>query len=69
MIQIDRENGRSLRNAVFAQAAPQPDAPALVVRGATRTYAELTGRARRWAAAITDVARGRRSRGGVFGYR
>jgi non-ribosomal peptide synthetase component F len=65
----DRENGKSLRANFLQQAASHPDRPALVVRGATRSYAELEDRARRWAAVITDACLDRPERVGLFAYR
>ena len=56
--------------AGFAQhAARSPDAEALTLAGRSYTYAELDETARRWAAAVTEAARGRPQRVGVFGSR
>jgi amino acid adenylation domain-containing protein len=41
----------------------------MVVRGVTRSYAELEDRARRWAAVITDACTDRPERVGLFAYR
>jgi amino acid adenylation domain-containing protein len=65
----DRENGSSLRANVLQQAARHPDRPAIVVRGATRSYAEIEDRARRWATVLTDACAGRPERVGLFAYR
>lgn len=65
----DRENGKSLRANFVRQAAQHPERPALVVRGATRSYAELDDRARRWAAVMIDACMDRPERVGLFAYR
>jgi amino acid adenylation domain-containing protein len=66
---LDREDGVSLRSGFLAHASARPDAPAVVVRGATRSYGELEAAARRWARAIVDAAPDRPQRVGLFAYR
>jgi amino acid adenylation domain-containing protein len=66
---FDRSDGRSLRSAFLQHASKRPDAPAVVVRGVTRSYAELETTARRWANAIIGIGRSRPERVGVFAYR
>ncbi len=66
---IDKVDGRSLRSGFLANAIATPDAPALVIQGTTRTYAELDSTARTWAAGICDALGRAPERVGVFGYR
>jgi amino acid adenylation domain-containing protein len=66
---IDRTDGRTLRSGFLKNASLRPDAPAVAVRGTTRTYAQLEETARRWAQAITDSLGRPAHRVGVFGYR
>jgi amino acid adenylation domain-containing protein len=47
----------------------RPDAPAIVVRGNVRTYAQMEGDARRWAQAITSACGRRPERVGLFAFR
>ena len=66
---LDRSDGISLRSGFLRHAESNPDAPAIVVRGVTRSYGELEATARRWANAII-VTRGRRpERVGIFAFR
>jgi non-ribosomal peptide synthetase component F len=46
---LDRSDGISLRSGFLRNAGERPDAPAVVVRGVTRSYGELEQVARRWA--------------------
>jgi amino acid adenylation domain-containing protein len=66
---LDRSDGPSLRAGFLRHAAASPDAPAIVVRGATHSYGEMEETARRWARAIVDACGGRPERVGLFGYR
>lgn len=66
---FDRSDGISLRSGFVLQASRQPDAPALMVRGQTRSYGDLEETARRWANAIVGASPSRPERVGVFGYR
>jgi len=66
---FDRSDGISLRSGFLAHASLHPDAPAVVVRGATLSYGELERCARRWANAIVGVCRSRPERVGLFAYR
>ena len=66
---LDAQDGRSLRSGFAARAAALPDAPALVVRGTTRTYGELDARARRLAAVLTAGGTRIPERVGIFAYR
>lgn len=65
----DRSDGVSLRSGFLRHAASTPDAPAVVVRGATRSYWELHEAASRWAAVLMDACGGRPERVGLFAYR
>lgn len=65
----DRADGPSLRSGFLRQVSSRPDAPAVVVRGVTRSYSDLHDHATRWAAAITNEHGGRPERVGVFAYR
>ena len=65
----DRADGASLRSGFLRNAQKSPAAPAVVVRGVTRSYGELESTARRWANAITGATGGRPERVGVFAYR
>jgi amino acid adenylation domain-containing protein len=65
----DRSDGPSLRSGFLRHAAERPDAPAVVVRGATRTYGELEAAASRWANAIVGAIGRRPERVGLFAYR
>ena len=60
---------RSLRSGFLQFAERTPEAPALVVKGVTRSYGELDATARTWARAILDAAGGPVARVGVFGSR
>ena len=66
---LDRSDGISLRSGFLRNAAERPDAPAVVVRGVTRSYGELEQVARRWANVIISVSRSRPERVGLFAYR
>lgn len=66
---FDRSDGRSLRSDFLRHASTRPDAPALVVRGATHSYGELEETARRWAAGIIEVSHSRPERVGLLAYR
>src|SRR5579862_4722151 len=66
---LDRADGPSLRTGFLRQAAAQPDAPAIVVRGATSSYGGTEETARRWAQAILDACGARPERVGLFAYR
>ena len=50
-------------------AALRPDAPAVTVRGVTRSYVELQDTASRWANAILGASKKRPERIGLFAYR
>src|SRR6185369_1177297 len=65
---VEKIDGPSLRREFLAQVNARPEAPALVVRGMTRTYAELDRSARCWAKAIVENCDAP-ERVGVFGYR
>lgn len=66
---IDRVDGPSLRSGFLRNVSLRPDAPAVMVRGSTKTYGELDDAARRWAQAIVGHLGRRADRVGVFGYR
>jgi amino acid adenylation domain-containing protein len=66
---LDRSNGPSLRAGFRRHAAATPDAPAVVVRGATYTYGQMDQTARRWARALMEARGGRPERVGLFAYR
>lgn len=66
---LDKVDGRSLRSGFLANAASQPDAPALVVQGVTRTYRELETTGRIWAHAIGQALGKTPERVGVFAHR
>src|SRR5579871_6619315 len=66
---FDRSDGISLRSRFLRSAQAQPDAPAIVVRGATRSYGALEETARRWAGAIVGSSRALPERVGLFAYR
>ena len=66
---LDRCDGPSLRTGFLRHAAAHPDAPAMVVRGATYSYGQLEETARRWASAIIEAGGGRPERVGLFAYR
>src|SRR5215831_10049030 len=67
---FDRSDGESLRSGFLRQARICPDAPALVVRGATYSYGQMEQHARRWASGILGISRRcRAERVGVFAYR
>ncbi len=66
---LDRADGPSLRSGFLRHASATPDAPAIVVRGATSSYGQMEDRARRWARAIVDAHGGRPGRVGLFAYR
>ena len=65
----DRSNGISLRSGFLHHAEKNPNAPAAVVRGITRSYGELHSMAATLAGAVTDAVGGRPERIGVFTYR
>jgi len=65
----DRQNGRSLRDGFLRHAERNPDAPAITVRGITRSYRELRDRAGGWATAILGACGRRPERVGLFAYR
>jgi amino acid adenylation domain-containing protein len=58
-----------LRKGFLRQAAAQPDAPAIVVRGQSHSYGQMEERARRWAGAILSACGERPERVGLFAYR
>jgi non-ribosomal peptide synthetase component F len=62
-------DGPSLRANFLRQAARYPSRPAVVVRGAVRSYAELDERARRWATILVENCPDRPERVGLFAYR
>jgi amino acid adenylation domain-containing protein len=66
---LDRSDGPSLRSGFLRHAAAQPDAAAMVVRGASCSYGQMEDTARRWARAIIEAAQGRPQRVGLFAYR
>lgn len=66
---LDRADGPSLRTGFWQHAQKQPDAPAVVVRGATKSYGELEHNARSWANAILSMCDSRPQRVGIFAYR
>jgi amino acid adenylation domain-containing protein len=66
---IDKADGRSLRSGFVRNAHLRPHAPALKVQGTVRTYEELDGTARRWAAAMCEVLGRAPERVGIFGHR
>jgi amino acid adenylation domain-containing protein len=67
-VRVEKVDGPSLRREFLAQVGSRPEAPALVVRGATRSYSELERSARIWAKAIVENCPAP-ERVGVFGYR
>jgi amino acid adenylation domain-containing protein len=52
---VDVTDGRSLRSGFLAHVRANADRPALVVKGAALSYAELDGRARAIAATVTQA--------------
>lgn len=66
---LDKTDGPSLRQGFLDAARLYADRPALVVKGTTRTYAELENTARTWAAAIVHRLDRTPARIGVFAYR
>ena len=65
----EQAGNRSLRSGFLEHALATPGAPALVVKGVTRSYGELDATARVWARGILEVAGGTARRVGVFGSR
>ena len=66
---VDKVDYRTLRSGFWHYAATTPDAPAMVVRGVTRSYGEVQQNALRWAGAIVGLLDRPASRIGVFAYR
>jgi amino acid adenylation domain-containing protein len=66
---VDAARSASLQSGFLRHASQQPNAPALVVQGVTRTYAELEHTARLWAQGIQEIAPSRPERVGLFAYR
>jgi len=66
---LDRSDGRSLRSAFLYHSQIRPDAPAIVVRGESRSYGQMEHNARCWARAITEVCGRRPERVGLFAHR
>jgi len=66
---LDRSDGPSLRSGFLRHAVLHPDAPAVVVRGASFSYGQMEESARRWARAIIEARGGRAERVGLFAYR
>jgi len=66
---IDRVDGRSMRSGFLLSASRFPDAPCLVVKGTTYSYADMEACARRWAGCIVRTLGRPARRVGVFGYR
>jgi amino acid adenylation domain-containing protein len=69
MPMIDKSEGVTLRSGFFAHADKNPAAPALVVRGETISYGQLSEKVRTWAQAILGLAGSPVARVGVFAYR
>ena len=65
----DRVNGRSLRTGFLRSAAARPDAPCLVIKGDTLSYADVEALARLWAQAIVGGIGRPARRVGVFASR
>lgn len=68
-MRLDRVDGRSLRSGFLRSASQFPDAPCLVVKGTTHSYAEVESTARRWAHGIVRSLGRPAARVGVFGSR
>jgi amino acid adenylation domain-containing protein len=68
-LMIDKTDGGSLRSGFVRQVNARPEAPALVVRGITKSYGELDHTARVWARAIQEAALRPPERVGVFAHR
>jgi amino acid adenylation domain-containing protein len=66
---LDKSDGNSLRSGFLRHAKLNPNAPAVVVRGVTRSYGELEVTASRWANAIITAHGYLPERVGVFAYR
>lgn len=69
MTHLDKTDGPSLRREFLNRVSLAPELPALVVRGITRSYADLDTAARTWANAIVQNCSVLPERIGVFGYR
>lgn len=66
---VDKVDYRTLRSGFWQYAGTTPDAPAMVVRGVTRSYGEVQQNALRWAGAIIGLLDRPAHRVGVFAYR
>lgn len=66
---LDKSNGVSLRSGFLRNSSLYPNAPAIVVRGITRSYGELEQKARCWAGAIIDACGSPPERVGLFASR
>ncbi|MEJ7608512.1 MAG: AMP-binding protein [Bryobacteraceae bacterium] len=65
----DRTDGKSLRSGFLHHAKADPDRPAVIVRGSTRSYGEIQERASRWAGSIMDACGQRPERVGLYTHR
>ena len=66
---VDKVDYRTLRSGFWHYAEATPDAPAMIVRGVTRSYGEVQENALRWAGAIVGLLGRPAQRIGVFAYR
>ncbi len=66
---IDRADGRSMRSGFLRSAGERPDAPCLVIKGESFTYAAVEEAARRWAGAIVGRLGRPARRIGIFASR